>query len=68
MNNEFFNAYVENILEDLNQMNRLRLMMKTQIDMLEKTVKAQAERIKELEVLDNAEALPPEEPKTEHNF
>lgn len=53
--NEFFNTYVENVLAEVIELTKLRLMMKTQIDMLEVTVKKQAERIKELEGLDKSE-------------
>ena len=50
MNNaEFFNAYVENISAEVVELTKLRIMMKTQIDMLEATVKKQAEKIRELE-------------------
>lgn len=50
MNNaEFFNAYVENVSTEVVELTKLRIMMKTQIDMLEATVKKQAERIRELE-------------------
>ena len=50
MNNaEFFNAYVENVSAEVVELTKLRIMMKTQIDMLEATVKKQAEKIRELE-------------------
>lgn len=59
---EFFNTYVENLQAELMETTKVRLMMKTQIDVLESVVKKQAERIKELEAssLDKPE-LPPEE-------
>lgn len=63
-NTEFFNAYVENVLADVIELTKLRLMMKTQIDILEATVKKQAERIKELEASMIADSpVPAEEPK-----
>lgn len=48
-NTEFFNAYVENLLAENNELNKIRVMMKTQINILESISKNQAERIKELE-------------------
>jgi hypothetical protein len=54
-NNEFFNTYVENVLAEVVEMTKLRLMMKTQIDLLEAANKKLIERVKELEAssLDN---------------
>jgi hypothetical protein len=46
---EFFNAYVENLNAELVELNKIKMMMKTQIDILEVTVKKQAERIRDLE-------------------
>jgi hypothetical protein len=59
---EFFNAYVDNLNAEIIELNKVRMMMKTQIDVLESVVKKQVERIKELEAssLDKPE-LPPEE-------
>lgn len=66
MNNaEFFNAYVENIQGEIVELTKLRIMMKTQIDMLEATVKAQAEKIKELEASSLDKPEPPEEKTAE---
>jgi hypothetical protein len=48
-NNEFFNTYVENVLAEVVEMTKLRLMMKTQIDLLEAANKKLIERVKELE-------------------
>jgi hypothetical protein len=48
-NNEFFNTYVENVLAEIVEMTKLRLMMKTQIDLLEAANKKLIERVKELE-------------------
>lgn len=65
MNNaEFFNTYVENISAEVVELTKVRIMMKTQIDMLEATVKKQAEKIRELEAssLDKPE-LPEEDTK-----
>lgn len=66
-NTEFFNAYVENLIAENTELNKVRIMMKTQLDMLEKVVKTQAEKIKELEAssLDKPE-LPEED--TESKF
>lgn len=63
-NAEFFNAYVNNLLMENAELNKTRLMMKTHLDMLEKLVKSQAEKIKELEAssLDKPE-LPEEDTK-----
>ena len=49
-NNEFFNTYVENVLAEVAELTKLRLMMKTQIDLLEAANKKLIERVKELEV------------------
>lgn len=67
MNTEFFNAYVENLSSEVIELTKLRIMMKTQIDILEATVKKQAEKISELEAssLDKPE-LPKE--KTTESF
>lgn len=61
-NTEFFNAYVENLIAENTELNKVRIMMKTQLDMLDKVVKTQAEKIKELEAssLDKPE-LPEED-------
>lgn len=61
-NTEFFNAYVENLIAENAELNKVRIMMKTQLDMLDKVVKTQAEKIKELEAssLDKPE-LPEED-------
>lgn len=61
-NTEFFNAYVDNVVAEVVELTKLRIMMKSQLDMLEATVKKQAERIKELEAssLDKPE-LPEED-------
>lgn len=48
-NTEFFNAYVENLIAEVVELTKLRIMMKTQIDILEATIKNQAEKINELE-------------------
>ena len=48
-NTEFFNAYVENLIAEVVELTKLRIMMKTQIDILEATIKNQAERINVLE-------------------
>jgi hypothetical protein len=48
-NTEFFNAYVDNLILEVVELTKLRIMMKTQIDILEATIKNQAEKIKELE-------------------
>lgn len=68
MNNaEFFNAYVDNLSAELVELTKIRVMMKTQIDMLEATVKSQAEKIKELEAssLDKPEPPPEKDPEKE---
>ena len=59
--NEFFNAYVENVSAEVVELTKIRIMMKTQIDILEATVKKQAERIRELE----ASSLDKPEPSEE---
>lgn len=46
---DFFNTYVENLNAEIVELCKIKLMMKTQIDILEATVKKQTERIKELE-------------------
>lgn len=63
-NTEFFNAYVDNVSAEVVELTKLRIMMKTQIDMLNATIQKQAERIKELEAssLDKPE-LPEETTK-----
>ena len=48
-NTEFFNAYVDNLILEVVELTKLRIMMKTQIELLEATMKTQAEKIKELE-------------------
>lgn len=48
-NTEFFNAYVDNLILEVVELTKLRIMMKTQIELLEATIKTQAEKIKELE-------------------
>lgn len=63
--NEFFNAYVENISTEVVELTKIRIMMKTQIDMLEATVKRQAERIKELEASSLDKPEPPPETEKE---
>lgn len=64
-NTEFFNAYVENLIAEVVELTKLRIMMKTQIEILEVTIKNQAEKIKELEAsgLDK-----PELPATKESF
>lgn len=50
MNNaEFFNAYVDSLILEVVELTKLRIMMKTQIELLEASMKTQAEKIKELE-------------------
>lgn len=67
-NTEFFNAYVDNVSAEVVELTKLRIMMKTQIDMLNATIQKQAERIKELEAagLDKPEL--PEEETTKESF
>jgi hypothetical protein len=48
-NTEFFNAYVDNLILEVVELTKLRIMMKTQIELLEATMKTQAEKINELE-------------------
>jgi hypothetical protein len=50
MNTEFFNKYVDNLNAEIIELNKVRMMMKTQIDMLDEANKKMIERIKELEV------------------
>lgn len=52
-NSEFFNAYVENLLAEIMELTKVKLMMKTQMDGLQGTVNRLNERVKELEGLDN---------------
>lgn len=62
MNNaEFFNVYVENVSAEVLELTKIRIMMKTQIDILEATVKKQAEKIRELEASSLDKPEPPEE-------
>lgn len=61
MNNvDFFNAYVENLSAEVVELTKLRIMLKTQIELLEVTINKQAEKIKELEAssLDKPEPPP----------
>lgn len=62
-NAAFFNAYVENLLSEIVDLTKQRIMMKTQIDALESLVKNQTEKIRELEAssLDKPEPPPEEE-------
>ena len=48
-NTEFFNKYVENLLSEIVELQKVRIMMKTQIDMAEMTNKMLVEKLKELE-------------------
>ena len=60
MNNaEFFNAYVDSLILEVVELTKLRIMMKTQIELLEAALKTQAEKINELEAsgLDKPELL-----------
>ena len=50
MNTEFFNKYVDNLNAEIIELNKVRMMMKTQIDMLDEANKKLIEKIKELEV------------------
>ena len=64
-NTEFFNAYVDNLILEVVELTKLRIMMKTQIELLEATMKTQAEKIKELE----ADSLDkPELPTAKESF
>lgn len=63
--NEFFNAYVENVSAEVVELTKIRIMMKTQIDILEATVKKQAERIRELEASSLDKPEPPPETEKE---
>lgn len=58
-NATFFNAYVDNLLKELAELNRQRIMMKTQLDVLNALSAAQAERIKELEASSLDKPEPP---------
>ena len=49
MNTEFFNKYVDNLNAEIIELNKVRMMMKTQIDMLDEANKRLTEKIKELE-------------------
>jgi|Laugresu1bdmlbsd_1035121.scaffolds.fasta_scaffold116908_2 hypothetical protein len=64
-NTEFFNAYVENLILEVVELTKLRIMMKTQIELLEATIKTQGEKINQLEAssLDK-----PELPATKESF
>lgn len=53
--NEFFNTYVDNLNTEIIELTKVRMMMKTQIDVLEAANKKLIERIKELEGLDKSE-------------
>ena len=60
MNNaEFFNAYVDSLILEVVELTKLRIMMKTQIELLDAALKTQAEKINELEAsgLDKPELL-----------
>ena len=61
--NEFFNAYVENLNLEIIELTKVRMMMKTQIDMLEAANKKLIEKIKELE-----ESLDKPEPEEKESF
>lgn len=63
--NEFYNAYIENLLADIAELNKLRIMMKTQMDMMNKTMQHQAEKIKQLEASSLDKPDPPEEKTAE---
>jgi hypothetical protein len=62
--NEFFNKYVDNLNAEIIELTKVRMMMKTQIDLLESTNKQLVEKIRELEAssLDKPE-LPEEDEK-----
>jgi hypothetical protein len=60
---EFFNAYVENLNLEIIELTKVRVMMKTQIDMLEAANKKLIEKIKELE-----ESLDKPEPEEKESF
>jgi hypothetical protein len=60
---EFFNAYVENLNLEIIELTKVRMMMKTQIDMLEAANKKLIEKIKELE-----ESLDKPEPEEKESF
>jgi hypothetical protein len=67
-NNEFFNTYVENVLAEVAELTKLRLMMKTQIDLLEVANKKLIERVKELEASSLDKPEPEEEEDIESKF
>ena len=60
---EFFNAYIENLNLEIIELTKVRMMMKTQIDMLEAANKKLIEKIKELE-----ESLDKPEPEEKESF
>lgn len=64
-NADFYNAYIENLLADIAELNKLRIMMKTQMDMMGKTMQQQAEKIKQLEASSLDKPEPPEEKTAE---
>lgn len=66
--NEFFNTYVENILAEVVELTKLRLMMKTQIDLLEAANKKLIERVNELEASSLDKPEPEEEEDIESKF
>lgn len=54
---EFFNKYVENLNSEIMEATKQKLMLKTQLAMVEETVAAQAKKIEDLEAaLDKASA------------
>jgi hypothetical protein len=63
MNTEFFNKYVDNLNTEIIELNKVRMMMKTQIDMLDEANKRLTEKIKELE-----ESLDKPEPEEKESF
>ena len=68
-NATFFNAYVENLLAEITELNKQKLMMKTQLDVLNAVSAQQAEKIRELEEsLDKQAQSPPKKKKDEDSF
>ncbi len=63
MNTEFFNKYVDNLNAEIIELNKVRMMMKTQIDMLDEANKRLTEKIKELEESLDKPTLPDEDEK-----
>ncbi len=63
MNNEFFNKYVDNLNIEIIELNKVRMMMKTQLDLLETSNKKLLEKIGELEESLNKPDLPKESKK-----